>query len=122
MLCAKHSHILAYNPWHAHGFAGKKPQSYRNKQRKLLCESTSTKIEITNHVEVIPPNEFNLVGIRFFLHLPVTVDGKQVQGPFMHRPGDNDSSAVTFWQTWPDELRKLLQTALDALDQYENSN
>jgi hypothetical protein len=80
------------------------------------------KKEITNHVEVIPPNEFNLVGIRFFLHLPVTVDGKQVQGPFMHGPRDNDSSAVTFWQTWPDELRKLLQTALDALDQYENSN
>ena len=24
------------------------------------------KEEITNHVEVIPPNEFNLVGIRFF--------------------------------------------------------
>jgi hypothetical protein len=43
------------------------------------------------------------VGVRFWLYLPVTVrDSKvggpdEVQGPFMHRDGDDDSSAVTFW-------------------------
>ena len=43
------------------------------------------------------------VGVRFWLYLPVTVrDSKvggpdEVQGPFIHREGDDDSAAVTFW-------------------------
>jgi hypothetical protein len=55
------------------------------------------------------------VGIRFFLELPVTVDGKQHQGPFMHKAGDDDSSAVTFWATDKKRLRKMLQKAIDKL-------
>ncbi|MCZ7564711.1 MAG: hypothetical protein M5U08_13805 [Burkholderiales bacterium] len=35
--------------------------------------------------------------LRIYLELPATVDGQQYQGPFMHRPGDDDSAAVTFW-------------------------
>ncbi len=61
-------------------------------------------------------------GIRFFLELPVTMkpyhggDDKavQVQGPFIHHPGDDDSSAVTFWGK--KDLRDLLAKAIDILD------
>jgi hypothetical protein len=48
-----------------------------------------------------------LRGIRFYLHLPGTVDGKQHKGPFMHRPDDDDSSAVTFWNTNMNDLQDL---------------
>jgi hypothetical protein len=40
----------------------------------------------------------------------------QVQGPFMHRAGDDDSAAVTFWGKR--DLRKLLRRALDMLDDH----
>jgi hypothetical protein len=82
-------------------------------------------------------------GMRFYLELPVTdpaqqstcldccgtgyrrddycdkCGGKktvprQVQGPFLHRPGDDDSSAVTFWGKR--DLRKILRHALALLD------
>jgi hypothetical protein len=71
--------------------------------------------EMTHHVEVVadrPP----FTGIRFYLHLPATVDGRQYQGPFLHRPGDDDSAAVTFWGKDPEKLRQLLRTALNALE------
>lgn len=57
--------------------------------------------EITQRIELVEKNGF--IGIRFYLELPVTQhmdDGRgftQHQGPFMHHPGDDDSSAVTFW-------------------------
>lgn len=65
--------------------------------------------EITDKVELITKEvegkEFTAV--RFYLELPVTLPeytdwsipgmGKNVRGPFIHRPGDNDSAAVTFW-------------------------
>jgi hypothetical protein len=54
-------------------------------------------------------------GVRFYLELPVTVDGKPVKGPFMHKPGDDDSSAVTFWATDKRRLREMLQKALTEL-------
>jgi len=55
--------------------------------------------EITDKIEIISKTIDGVVftGIRFYLELPATVDGKQYQGPFLHRPGDDDSSAVTFW-------------------------
>jgi hypothetical protein len=65
------------------------------------------------------------VGVRFWLYLPVTQyyrdpDGTmkttQVQAPFLHRPGDDDSSAVTFWGKT--QLRATLETALKLLDQH----
>lgn len=54
--------------------------------------------------------------LRIYLELPATVDGKQYQGPFMHRPGDDDSAAVTFWGKR--DLRVTLRKALDLLDQH----
>ncbi|HXQ34811.1 MAG TPA: hypothetical protein VN843_12430, partial [Anaerolineales bacterium] len=38
------------------------------------------------------------------------------RGPFIHRPGDDDSSAVTFWGK--QDLRNLLRKALDLLDRH----
>lgn len=52
--------------------------------------------------------------LRIYLELPATVDGKQYQGPFMHRPGDDDSAAVTFWGKR--DLRVTLRRALAMLD------
>ena len=39
----------------------------------------------------------------------------QVHGPFLHSPGDDDSSAVTFWGK--KQLRKVLNKALKLLDE-----
>ena len=52
-------------------------------------------------------------------HVKRVVFGKDVQavnlqGPFMHRPGDDDSSAVTFWGKR--DLRVVLRKMLAALD------
>ena len=54
--------------------------------------------------------------LRIYLELPATVDGKQYQAPFMHRPGDDDSAAVTFWGKR--DLRVTLRKALELLDQH----
>jgi hypothetical protein len=79
------------------------------------------KEEITSIVEVVT-NKLKLTGLKFHLHMPVTLkDGTQAKGPFMHRPDDDDSSAVTFWQTSPAKLRELLNGAIEALDRYEKS-
>ena len=75
--------------------------------------------EITDRVEIaikeVEGRRFT--GVRFFIELPATVDGKQYRGPFMHGPGDDDSSAVTFWGD-PDDLRKVLHKALAKLDEH----
>lgn len=79
--------------------------------------------EMTDHVEIISKTiggqEFT--GLRIYLHLPVTrlnTDGsvEQVQGPFMHNPMDDDSSAVTFWGKR--DLRTVLAKATEALDRH----
>jgi len=74
--------------------------------------------EMTDKVEVIwkVVDGHKFAGLRFYLELPATVKGKQYQGPFIHRPGDDDSSAVTFWGKR--DLRKLLRKALAELDAY----
>lgn len=54
--------------------------------------------------------------LRIYLELPATVNGKQYQGPFMHRPGDDDSAAVTFWGKR--DLRVTLRKALAMLDDH----
>ena len=81
--------------------------------------------EMTDKLEIIS-KEIDVVtftGLRFYLELPVTVPvevgGKhhgynQYKGPFLHRPGDDDSSAVTFWGK--QDLRHLLRHALEVLD------
>jgi hypothetical protein len=53
--------------------------------------------------------------------LPVTIPnghgGHTVyRGPFMHKPDDDDSSAVTFWGKR--DLREVLRKALAELDRY----
>ena len=72
--------------------------------------------EITDQIEIISKEIDGSVytGVRFYLHLPVTHNGEQVQGPFMHRPGDDDSSAVTFWGKRA--LKDTLRKALDLLE------
>jgi hypothetical protein len=72
--------------------------------------------ELTDRIEIVT-KEVNgrvFTGVRFYLELPVTVNGEQHRGPFLHRPGDDDSSAVTFWGTH--DLRQMLLTALELLD------
>jgi hypothetical protein len=82
--------------------------------------------EMTDRLEIISKeidgNSFT--GLRFYLELPATVNGEQLRGPFVHRPGDDDSSAVTFWGK--QDLRTMLRQALKLLDAHydraENSN
>lgn len=74
--------------------------------------------EMTDKVEIISKeiDGHSFTGVRFYLELPATVDGKQYQGPFIHRPGDDDSSAVTFWGKR--DLRDILKKALLILDDH----
>jgi len=65
-----------------------------NKMRvNIYAEEMTQKVEIIS--KAIDGVEFT--GLRFYLKIPATVNGQQYQGPFMHKPDDNDSSAVTFW-------------------------
>lgn len=51
--------------------------------------------EMTDRVELVEKQGF--LGLRFYTELPIS-DGKVLhQGPFIHREGDDDSAAVTFW-------------------------
>lgn len=85
--------------------------------------------ELTDRIEIVSKEIDGVVytGLRFYLELPVTVpqryviDGEessvgQVRGPFMHKPGDDDSAAVTFWGKR--DLRNLLHTAQQRLADY----
>ena len=92
--------------------------------------------EMTDRIEIIAKeiDGHSFTGLRIYLELPVTVGAQgnhrsdegpavyppinggpaQVAGPFMHRPGDDDSSAVTFWGKR--DLREVLRKALAQLD------
>ena len=93
--------------------------------------------EMTDRIEIIGKeiDGHTITGLRFYLELPVTwpkytqVDKnliaggmaplgkrKQLRGPFMHHPGDDDSSAVTFWGK--QDLRAMLRKALEMLDEH----
>jgi hypothetical protein len=92
--------------------------------------------EMTDRIEIISKTteEGTYTGLRFYLELPVTVPAKNeivdgcmglqegvtpahnTRGPFMHRPGDDDSAAVTFWGK--QDLRTLLRKALAVLDEH----
>jgi hypothetical protein len=77
--------------------------------------------EMTSQCEIIRKEADGqmFTGLRFWLHLPVTLpSGQQAQGPFTHRPGDDDSSAVTFWGK--QDLRVMLRQALKLLDEHYN--
>lgn len=68
--------------------------------------------EMTERVEIISKeiDGQKFTGLRFYLELPV-FDGRE--GP---RPGDDDSSAVTFWGK--QDLRVVLRRALDLLNSH----
>lgn len=79
--------------------------------------------EMTERVEIISKtiDGHAFTGLRIYLELPVTLpvhptdeEPRHVSGPFMHRPGDDDSSAVTFWGKR--DLRVVLRKALAELD------
>jgi hypothetical protein len=76
--------------------------------------------EMTDRVEIISKeiDGRRFTGLRLYLELPATEvrDGevRQVQGPFMHHPGDDDSAAVTFWGKR--DLRVVLRKMLAELD------
>lgn len=79
--------------------------------------------EMTEQVEIIGKviEGQNFTGCRLYLHLPVTLQNpgggvSQMQGPFMHHPGDDDSAAVTFWGKR--DLRNVLRIMLDKLDEH----
>jgi hypothetical protein len=80
--------------------------------------------EMTDRVELVSKknDDGEFTGLRFYLELPVTRGNgdpaytEQVKGPFIHRKGDDDSSAVTFWGKR--DLRKLLVKGLALLDKH----
>jgi hypothetical protein len=75
--------------------------------------------EMTDRVEVVSKTIDGVAytGVRFYLELPVTnTDGSQHRGPFTHRPGDDDSSAVTFWGK--KDLKGVLREALRLLEDH----
>ena len=74
--------------------------------------------EMTDRVEIISKEIEGQVftGLRLYLELPATVDGKQHQGPFMHRPGDDDSAAITFWGKH--DLRSVVEIMKRTLDEH----
>lgn len=75
--------------------------------------------EMTDRVEIISKeiDGHAFTGLRIYLELPVTdARGAQHQGPFIHRAGDDDSAAVTFWGKR--DLRGVLRKALALLDRH----
>jgi len=94
--------------------------------------------EMTDRVEIIKKNVggHDFTAVRFYLELPAsfvpdpvigdgalrpasikdTVQADQMKAPFIHHPGDDDSSAVTFWGKR--DLRPMLRKALALLDEH----
>lgn len=96
--------------------------------------------EMTDRIEIIAKeiDGHKYTGLRIYLELPVSqfkhalgsvshkpnkytpayIFGEvtQISGPFIHRPGDDDSAAVTFWGKR--DLREVLRKALSMLDQH----
>lgn len=74
--------------------------------------------EMTDRIEIISKEieGQKFTGLRFYLELPVTKGQVQVSGPFIHGPGDDDSSAVTFWGKR--DLRDVLRKAQALLDEH----
>ena len=84
--------------------------------------------EMTDRIEIISKeiDGQKFTGLRVYLELPVTLNAlstqsglakpETVRGAFIHRQGDDDSSAVTFWGKR--DLREVLKKALDRLDEH----
>lgn len=91
----------------------------------IYAEEMSDRVEIVQ--KTIDGQVFT--GLRLYLYLPVTCPAvthhasgtvehrqQQVRGPFVHREGDDDSAAVTFWGKR--DLRDVLRKAIDLLDDH----
>jgi len=85
----------------------------------VYAEEMTDRIELTT--KEIDGQIFT--GLRFYLYLPVTLKehprgggGREVRGPFIHRPGDDDSAAITFWGK--EDLRTILRKAIELLDHH----
>jgi hypothetical protein len=89
--------------------------------------------ELTDRIEIIAKeiDGRQFTGLRIYLYLPVTIPvgntapgvgpgDIQQRGPFIHRPGDDDSAAVTIWGKR--DLRQILRKALVMLDDHYRSN
>lgn len=77
--------------------------------------------ELTERVEIISKEVDGTVftGLRLYLYLPVTHGQLQIKGPFLHKEGDDDSSAITIWGK--SDLRDLMGKIQDVLTaHYEN--
>jgi hypothetical protein len=74
--------------------------------------------EMTERVEIIAKeiDGRRFTGLRLYLELPTTINGANFKGPFIHRPGDDDSAAVTFWGKR--DLRTVLRLMLAKLDEH----
>ena len=86
--------------------------------------------EMTDRIEIISKeiDGHKFTGLRLYLELPVTIpnplrgaratqpDTVNVAGPFIHRPGDDDSAAVTFWGKR--DLRIVLKKMIVELDKH----
>lgn len=88
----------------------------------IYAEELTERVEVIS--KVIDGHTYNAV--RFYMELPATVMQDDltalpvnVRGPFIHRPGDDDSAAVTFWGRT--QLRSLFVKAILALDAFEAS-
>lgn len=78
--------------------------------------------ELTDRIQVIGKviNGRLYTGLRIWLALPTTIRkptksdrGLAVKGPFIHKPGDDDSSAITIWGK--SDLRPILKRADELL-------
>jgi hypothetical protein len=80
--------------------------------------------EMTDRVELVHKEIDGeaFIAVRFYLELPVSVPNAHgtgvalYKGPFKHKPGDDDSAAVTFWGK--KDFRHVLTKALDLLDEH----
>lgn len=92
--------------------------------------------EMTDRIQIISKEieGQTFTGLRFYLELPAsmipthdamnlrpataqdTEQAQQFQAPFIHHPGDDDSSAVTFWGKR--DLCEVLRKALAELDRH----
>lgn len=75
--------------------------------------------ELSQDIEIIEKTtpDGTFTGLRMYLYLPVTDEnGYNRSGKFMHRPGDDDSAAITFWGKR--DLRAVLVKMLEELDNH----
>lgn len=93
--------------------------------------------EMTERVEIVEKviDGTTFTGLRIYLALPASfhrapdtgaliparpddaAQAEHLRAPFIHRPGDDDSSAVTFWGKR--DLREVLRQALALLDAHD---